>query len=176
MTASMKRVWRLWTFEESVWTEWMRKRYIMGRGLREIDKRPNADSALCAGILDDRSTFNNFLICNPNYEFHWAGTDNEFSFKNVVETIRLKRNPDILAKEVWSSSIIKQAMTIWRARWNRITTRLELVTRPRSQQENTDCLLCEGPMEPQVHLFFRCEFAQQIWERLRQWRPGLFLE
>lgn len=70
IAASMKRVYRIWTNDESIWTVWMRRRYIKNRELGEITKRPNIDSALWVGILDDGDKFNNFLICDTNYEFH----------------------------------------------------------------------------------------------------------
>lgn len=96
----MKRVWCLWTFEESIWTEWMRERYINGRSLNEIDRRSNIDSTLWAGIIDNRRKFNNILICDSNYVCHWVGTSTEFSFKNVVESIRARKDQDNYTKGV----------------------------------------------------------------------------
>lgn len=174
LAASMKRARKLWNYKSSIWAEWMRECYIMGNGLNDIEKRPSIDSALWAGLLDDRNKFNTYLICNPNYVFQWVGFGINFSFKNAVESVRKREDPDSLSKGIWSSKIGKHDMTLWRARRGRITTRYEAATRPRSGQEDTDCLLCDDPMESQTHLFFWCEFAQGIWKELRRWKPDLF--
>lgn len=151
----------------------MRERYIRGKGLREIDKRPNTDSALWAKLLDDRNKFNDVMICNSSYVFLWIGAG-IFSFKNAVESIREKKEPDTLAKGVWSSGIMKHDVIVWRTQSKRITTKFEMATKPRSRHENTDCLLCEGPKESQTHLFFRCDFAKEVWKDLQVWKRGLF--
>ena len=174
LAATMKRVHRLWTCDISIWAKWMRDRYIRGIRLYEITKRPNADSALWAGVLDDRTQFINYMTCNNNYEFNWKGFGNNFSFKNAVETVRNKKEKDNLAKGIWCSKIGKHSMTLWRARWGRITTKYEAARRLRSQLEDTDCILCNGPLESQTHLFYRCEYARDLWLELRRWKPGLF--
>lgn len=133
IAASMRRVWRLWVCEDWVWTEWMRLRYIKGNALMDIVKRPNVDSTLWTGILDDRDLFCDYLKCGTNYDFLWAGHENEFSFKNAWETIRRRTEEDVLVVGIWSSRILKHATTLWRARWNRITTLLEIANRLWSQ-------------------------------------------
>lgn len=111
----MKRAYRLWTCDASIWTKWMRERYIKGKGLYDINKRPNIDSTLWVGLLDDRGEFMNHMSCNPNYVFQWNGFGSDFSFKNAVETVWEKK--DNLAEGIWSNKIGKHAMMLWRTRW-----------------------------------------------------------
>jgi len=80
------------------------------------------DSTLWVGILNNREKFIEHMKCDPHYNFQWNGLGSNFSFKNAVETIRPRKAKDNLAEGIWCSRIRKHSMTLWRARWSRITT------------------------------------------------------
>lgn len=172
LAAIIKRVWRIWTENNSIWASWMRERYVKNQSLNLISKRVGMDSALWAEIIDQKGSILNVMSCGTDRSCVWTGTGANFTYKNAWDSIRHFDEPDPLAKGVWSLGVNKYALTLWRARWGKITTNLDLALW--NTTEDTDCYLCGDCMETQHHLFFRCEYSEAVWRPIRGRQPRLF--
>jgi len=121
--------------------------------------------------MDIGGMYQNIFKCNANYTFNWNGSGLNFSYKNAWSSIRNKGNEDKLAKGIWVSGILKHDIMLWRARWRKVTTNMEI--EQRTGIDHTDCWLCGHPFESQSHLFYRCAYATDIWRYLRSQLPEI---
>lgn len=164
--AVVKRTWRIWHDMDSIWASWMRARYVGSTTLEQCGKRSGIDSAAWCEIIDAKSYT---LACMDGRSHNWIGAGGKFSFKNAWETIRIRADKDPLAMGIWASQVSKHAFTLWRARWDRISTQEAMSQRDRSNPDlDVSCHLCSGQNESLTHLFFECSYSKEIWKGLER--------
>lgn len=127
----------LWTCDDSIWTQWMRGRYIKAKGLRSIDFK---------------GKINSIIKCGPNYDFLYR--QEHAPLRNVWETLRSRGEEGRLK--------IQYNDMAWRARWGKIATRLDWADKIRDRDIDTDCVLCNIPMESKNHIFFLCKYSTKV--------------
>jgi len=122
--AAIKRTYRLWTCEKSIWSTWMRERYVKGRNMIMINTKIFTDST--AWMKEVAGMYVNIFKCKENYGFEWHGAGKECSYKNAWKSIREKGPRDRLSGGIWASGILKHDMLLWRARWRKVWTNAEI--------------------------------------------------
>lgn len=172
LAAIIKRTWRIWTSNDSIWARWMRVRYIKGRDLNSIPKRDGRDSALWAEVLDHKGKISSVISIGTDYNCVWTGYGSTFSYHNAWASIRHHEEPDPLSKGIWSLGVPKFSIALWRARWGKFTTDSQLAIW--GITEDTDCYLCEDAMETSDHIFSHCSYIREIWRQIRGQQPQLF--
>lgn len=80
--------------------------------------------------------------------------------QDIRKTIQQEGSKDEMAKPIWSLSIPKAALLLWRVRWNRLPT-LDCLERW-GMGTNDFCLLCGDEKETLEHMFFNCRVSLQV--------------
>lgn len=95
--------------------------------------------------------------------------------KILLGLIQLTRNPNVpkvhrvnisrkdsVRWDIWRLKVPpKLCHFVWKGCWNFLPVRTNLQRRGICLE--TSCPLCEGEVETQVHIFFRCPFARVFW-------------
>jgi len=66
-TGLVKRAVKCWSPNNSIFTDWIKIRYIKGKGVDDIRFRPNIDSHMWKTILANRETINSCIKCLSNH-------------------------------------------------------------------------------------------------------------
>ncbi|KMZ60898.1 hypothetical protein ZOSMA_56G01290 [Zostera marina] len=90
-----------------------------------------------------------------------TGSDTDFTFRNVWDTIRERRPREDRAAEIWASGVNKYVMTMWKASLRRITTQDKLIGWGYLQPKQ--CWLCTTEPESFDHIYFRCSYSRDVW-------------
>lgn len=79
--------------------------------------------------------------------------------------------PDPIFKQIWCLKVPANIKAfIWRALWDRLLTKVNLVRRGIVLDEDgMKCPFCMGPVESMSHLFFTCPISYHIWCKCYSW-------
>ncbi|GJV92605.1 RNA-directed DNA polymerase, eukaryota, reverse transcriptase zinc-binding domain protein [Tanacetum coccineum] len=109
------------------------------------------------------------LFDGVNDKVYWLDNKNEkkeFSTKQVWTDFRENNG-----KVEWYHVILfsqfqpKHAFLLWLAINERLSTQDRLARW--NCQANADCPLCKKEKDSHAHLFFKCEFAKQVWKKIK---------
>nr|GEV42450.1 hypothetical protein [Tanacetum cinerariifolium] len=110
------------------------------------------------------------LSNGTNDKVYWLDNQNdkkEFSTKQVWIDLRDNVEKVNWHHVVWYSQFQpRHAFLLWLAIKERLATQDRLANW--NCQINDECPLCQKERDSHSHLFFKCEFANQIWERLKE--------
>ena len=96
---------------------------------------------------------------------------------NVVDLRRLiddRMLPSLDTKTIWNKSLPRKVnIFIWRLKLDRLPHSLNLSSRGIEIPE-ISCPTCNGNVESNIHIFFECIFAKEIWMIIRRWCEDSF--
>ncbi|GKB40411.1 RNA-directed DNA polymerase, eukaryota, reverse transcriptase zinc-binding domain protein [Tanacetum coccineum] len=82
--------------------------------------------------------------------------------------------PSLDTKTTWDKSLPRKVnIFIWRLKLDRLPHRLNLSSRGIEISE-ISCPKCNGNVESNIHIFFECIFAKEIWRIVRRWCDDSF--
>lgn len=116
---TIKRTIQIWTFDQSIWIEWIRMRYVKGRYVLGGIERSTLNPPLWNDILKNQSAINTYVDCKSYYTIEWKGKGLVLSAQYVYNTIQLPSVEDPLARE-WNCCSSKMLVTLWLLRWNKL--------------------------------------------------------
>ncbi|MFS7908031.1 putative reverse transcriptase zinc-binding domain-containing protein [Helianthus anomalus] len=95
----------------------------------------------------------------------------EFQSAQVWDTIRSRENQVMWTNMVWfSQCILRHSFHLWLAFRNKLKTQDRLTVWEAGSLTNLNlmaCPLCYADRESRDHLFFRCSFADQVWNNVK---------
>ena len=93
--------------------------------------------------------------------------DRSYPQKKLLGTYRRHK-----VNHIWNARAEKCNLFAWILIQNKLLTANNLARRGWPHQ--TSCSLCQGPIEPKIHLCLQCPFALDIWNQILSWeRAGL---
>lgn len=92
----------------SLLSDWMQKRYIKNRSLRNITPKHSINSIFWKIIMSAKKDIDLFLKCGLPLRTPGA----------ISESIRVKSHKDSLANGIWSHMPTKISIMWWRIKWN----------------------------------------------------------
>lgn len=148
---TIKRAIKIWIVH-SIWTRWMRIRYIPGSALSEIDHKQR-QSLVWSAILRQRNNIVACAIYAPQYSLQWTMHDFS-SMSNIYCFFRPSAPTDPFAIGIWSGQATKMSIFLWRIRWNKLHCFIHLHN---WRMEVPDiCLVCWNTDKMTTHLFINC--------------------
>ncbi|KAK1406263.1 hypothetical protein QVD17_41554 [Tagetes erecta] len=110
------------------------------------------------------------VICNNRRDVSvWHdiyGVEHKFSIHNVWETIRYRSTKVDWYNIVWFTHCIpRHAFHVWLVCRKKLNTQDKMRTWDMNMR---CCPLCVKDMDSHDHLFFECEYAIQVWKKVRQ--------
>ena len=111
-------------------------------------------------ILKCKTDIGRLMGCGSNFNLSLTGLKGGSSLQRFCEALATPRQPDPLAKGIWSKKPTKYSVFLWRLRWGHLpsftTLRLWGVPAP------SLCILCNQEPETIGHIFFNCPFSRHI--------------
>ncbi|XP_074292527.1 uncharacterized protein LOC141619411 [Silene latifolia] len=101
-------------------------------------------------------------------EDQWTPDSNDFTIRHCYEWLRHRAAPQNWAPGVWNSwNVPKHSCITWMSMNNGLNTRAKLASFGYCQEQL--CCICESSPENQEHLFFQCEYSQQVLQEIKKW-------
>lgn len=77
IVATTKRAIRIWTSPRSIWSFWIRDRYVRCRLLQEVELGPTC-SPICASIVKSKDLTLKCISCDYKYQSTWTARAPDF--------------------------------------------------------------------------------------------------
>ncbi|XP_028056246.1 uncharacterized protein LOC114260359 [Camellia sinensis] len=125
---------------------------------------PSRLSRVMYGIVQQIPTTMNPNERKDDYIRWEASSDGRFSIKSARQVVRPHQQPVAWNKKVWFTYNVP----IWSICWLGLLKRFTTLDRVQKWglTQNSSCVLCRGAQEDHEHLFFNCNFAVDIWEKI----------
>lgn len=91
--ATIREATRSWEDGCSAWVEWVKQRYVKGRGLEEIESR-QGDSTHWKAIIAAKPKIRKFISLGANGTYEWRGKGDKGTLRNIFNTVRRRREAD----------------------------------------------------------------------------------
>lgn len=162
-----KALWNIHSKKDTLWVQWIHEYYLEGTNLwtwqPKKEHSPHIKSIIMVRDLlvqklgGVSSTIHTLTDWAPN---------NDLSSAKIYDVLRTHGAICRDLKFVWKNFIPpKYSFIAWLALRNRLRTRDRLF----SMETSGLCPLCNQGMESADHLFFRCTFSLQVWNKIRDW-------
>jgi len=124
--------------------------------------------AVAAELNDLRNLVQNFVLTEENDQRIFCWGNSRFAASKLYKMAFLSSPVPASFKLIWKSKVTPRIKFFaWLILLDRLNTKSMLARRNFNVQPNCHCVLCtEGIEESIEHLFFSCEFARKVWDKL----------
>ncbi|XP_062100396.1 uncharacterized protein LOC133806292 [Humulus lupulus] len=160
MVLLAKYIWAVSTKQDILWVKWIDVVYLKGQSIWEYNLQTNVSwywrkliklKSVINGEMLDKAMVNNKLKTSKLY----------------LQLVNKERVP--FAHVVWCNlTLPKHRFVLWQASLRHLLTRDNLL-RCHLQLASILCPICELQQECHEHLFFQCQFSQQVRNRVAGW-------
>ena len=135
--------------------------------LSELFNIPISQAA-AAELNDLRNLVQNFVLTEENDQRIFCWGNSRFAASKLYKMAFLSSPVPASFKLIWKSKVTPRVKFFaWLILLDRLNTKSMLTRRNFNVQPNCHCVLCtEGIEESIEHLFFSCEFARKVWDKL----------
>nr|GEX14101.1 RNA-directed DNA polymerase, eukaryota, reverse transcriptase zinc-binding domain protein [Tanacetum cinerariifolium] len=154
----LKWRWHLFNFLNSLWVQDCCRPITMGRSKTEFDN-----------LIIDISNMGIEDLVESDTCVWSLSNDDSFSVNSVRKHIDEHFLPSLFPCTRWYKMIPKKVnVFMWRMLLDRLPNRLNLSSRG-LDIDSISCMVCNGHVESNDHIFFTCNTAVAIWNLVRSW-------
>ncbi|XP_071713666.1 uncharacterized protein [Rutidosis leptorrhynchoides] len=162
------KVWKILSEKDSIWWHWINIVKLKGRSYWDVGHESN-DSWGWKQMLELRDIMKPHIFKDDNGVIWWISNDNkrkQYSTSQVWKDLGCNGLKVDWYGVVWYPQITpKHAFILWLAMQNRLSTQDRL--RKWYPKVQFECSFCAKQEDSLSHLFFKCEFTNQVWENIK---------
>ncbi|XP_071726798.1 uncharacterized protein [Rutidosis leptorrhynchoides] len=165
----MKQVWKILSKKESIWWQSINRVKLKGKDYWDINHE-SSDSWGWRKMLVLRDVMKPHIFKDSNGDMWFITNDNKlkaYSTNQAWKDLGCSDPKIDWYHVVWYPKITpKHAFILWLAVQNRLSTQDRL--KKWYPNEQIECSFCGNQEDSHSHLFFRCEFTSQVWNKVKR--------
>ncbi|XP_071739002.1 uncharacterized protein [Rutidosis leptorrhynchoides] len=165
----MKQVWKILSKKESIWWQWINRVKLKGKDYWDINHE-SSDSWGWRKMLVLRDVMKPHIFKDSNGDMWWITNDNKlkaYSTNQAWKDLGCSDPKIDWYHVVWYPQITpKHAFISWLVVQNRLSTQDRL--KKWYPNEQFECSFCGNQEDSHSHLFFRCDFTSQVWNKVKR--------